>query len=214
MTSRRGVALPRLLEAVQDEDTRVRLAVYEILTRFESEEAARKTLFAALADPDSTVVNAVTELLKAMTSMDYDALIDLLDSENPTAVAAAIDLIVHTRHRPAAAELTELLNDERMPAYRGATIGQLARQALSAIESSLMDGDRSTTAPAKTSGVPGGLDSLEYSDEEKIIRTLKVLRDDDVGQDAEGGQIPAQIRPALARHGQSADFAFALPRLE
>jgi len=196
-----GVALSQLLEAVQDEDTRVRLAAYEILTRFESEEAARKTLFAALADPDSTVVNAVTELLKAMTSMDCDALIDLLDSENPTAVAAAIDLLVHARHRPAAAELTELLNDERMPAYRGATIGQLAGQALNAIESSLMDGDRPTTAPAKPSGMPGGLDSLEYSDEEKIIRTLKVLRDDDWGRT----QKAAKFLRRFARHLRGTD---------
>ncbi len=196
-----GVALPRLLEAAHGEDARIRLAVYEILTRFENEEAAQKAVFAALADPDSTVVAAVTELLKAMTSMDCDALVDLLDSENPAAVATAIDLLVHARHRSAAAELRELLNDERIPANRSASIGQLARQALHAIESSLTDSDQPTTAPGKTSDLPGDLDLREYSDEEKIIRTLKVLRDDDWGRT----QKAAKFLRRFARHLRGSD---------
>ena len=137
-----------------------------------------------------------------MTTLDCDALVDLLSSENPAAAAAAIDLLVHLRHQPAAAALRDLVNDERMPAYRGATIGQLARQGLSAIESSLMDGQR----PSKTTGgsprLPGGGgDSLEFSDEEKILRTLKLLRDDDWGRT----QKAAKFLRKFARHLRGTD---------
>ncbi|MCY4062452.1 MAG: HEAT repeat domain-containing protein [Chloroflexi bacterium] len=190
------LALPPLLEASQDEYKRVRLAAYEILARFENEEAAQKAVSAALADSDIEIVDAVMELLKAMPSLDCGALIDLLDSENPDTVAAAIDLLGYARHRPAADYLRELLSDERLPAYRGKTIGQLARQALSLIDTSLMDGERGAYAPGKPSSTPGGDDSLEFSDEEKIIRTLTLLRDDDWGRT----QKAAKFLRKFARH--------------
>ena len=178
------VALPPLLEAAQDEDKRARIAACEILARFESEAPARKAVFAALADPDIAVVDAAAELLKSMKSIDHEALIDLLESENPTAVAAAIDLLRHARQQAAADNLRDLLDDERKPAFRGATIGQLARQALKAIEACPMDGDRASATP----GVASGNDKPEFSDEEKIIRTLKVLRDDDWGRTRKAAQ--------------------------
>ncbi len=195
------LALPPLLEAANDEDKGARLAAYEILTRFDNEEAARKAVFAALADSDSAVVDAVTELLKAMPSLDCSALIDLLDSENPNAVAAAIGLLGYARHRPAAAELRQLLNDERMPDYRDKSIGQLARQALSAIDTPLMDGERGAYAAGKPSRMPGEQDSAEFSDEEKIIRTLTVLRDDNWGRT----QKAAKFLRKFARHLRGTD---------
>lgn len=195
------VAMPLLLETANDQDSRVRLAAYEALARFENVEAAQKAVFAALADSDSAIVTAVTEQLKSMTTLDSDALVDLLSSENPAAVAAAIDILAHLRHRPAAAALRELLNDDRMPANRGATIGQLARQGLTAIESSLMDGERPSTAAGESPRPPGGGDSFEYSDEEKILRTLKLLRDDDWGRT----QKAAKFLRKFARHLRGTD---------
>ena len=198
---RADLALPPLLEAAHDADKDLRLAAYEILARFDNEEAARKAVFAALADSDSAVVAAVTEMLKAMSSLDCSALIDLLDSGNPNTVAAAIDLLGYARHRRAAAELRQLLDDERMPANRDLTIGQLARQALSAIDASLMDGERGAYAPAKPSIMPGAQDSIEFSDQEKVIRTLAVLRDDDWGRT----QKAARFLRKFARHLRGAD---------
>ncbi|MCY3864467.1 MAG: HEAT repeat domain-containing protein [Chloroflexi bacterium] len=195
------LALPLLLEAAQDEDKRVRLAAYEVLSRFENAEAAQKAVLAALADSDSAIVEAVMELLKAMPSLDCSALVDLLDSENPNAVAAAIDLLGYARHRPAAGSLRELLSDERVPAYRATTIGQLARQALSAIDLALMDGAQGANAPGRTSGMAGGPDALEFTDEEKIIRTLTVLRDDDWGRT----QKAAKFLRKFARHLRGSD---------
>jgi HEAT repeat protein len=189
-------ALPPLLEAVHAENTRVRLAAYETLARFESELPARKAVIAALSDPDLAVVAAVAELLKTMTSVDYDALVDLLDSENPTTVAAVIDVLGSAQHQPATAALGQLLDDTRMAANRGVTIGQLARQARQAIESSVLDGDKFREAPATNPDLASDSASTAFSDEEKIIRTLEVLRDDDWGRT----QKAAKFLRKFARH--------------
>ncbi len=191
-----ALALPPLLEALRDEDKRVRLAAYEILMRFEDDEAARKAVFAGLADAESAVVEGVTELLKAMPSIDGEALIDLLDSENPVAVAAAIELLVHARHQGAAAGLSALLNDGRTPENRSESIGQLARQALKTIETSPMGGDSQPAAPGERPSLPGEGGAPTFSDEEKIRRTLNVLRDDDWGRT----QKAAKFLRKFARH--------------
>ncbi|MCY3798720.1 MAG: HEAT repeat domain-containing protein [Chloroflexi bacterium] len=194
-------ALPALLEAAHDEVIPVRLEAYGILVGFERELAARKAIFAALTDPNRSIVNAVIDMLKTQPSVDCDALVDLLDSANPMTVAAAIDLLGHARHRPATAALGQLLNDERMPANHGATIGQLARQALDEIESSVMEGDNARSTTGATSGLGGEGAAPGFSDEEKIIRTLKVLRDDDWGRT----QKAAKFLRKFARHLRGAD---------
>ncbi len=194
-------ALPALLEAAHDEENLVRLAAYGILARYERDIAARKAIIAALTDSDSSIVDAVTELLKGQSEADGDALIDLLDSANPLTVAAAIDLLGHLRHRPAAAALGQLLSDERMLANHTATIGQRARQALNEIESSVMDGDSAKSMPGTTSALRSDGAAPGFSDEEKIIRTLKVLRDDDWGRT----QKAAKFLRKFARHLRGTD---------
>ncbi len=194
-------ALPVLLEAAHDGDVAVRLAAYEFLAGFENEESARKATLAALADPDNAIVAAVTELLKRQPSVDCDALFDLLDSANPMTVAAAIDLLGHARHRPAVAWLSQLLNDERTPANQGATIGQLARKAVDEIEASVMEGDSANSTPGARSALGSDGASPGFSDEEKIIRTLKVLRDDDWGRT----QKAAKFLRKFARHLRGTD---------
>ena len=194
-------ALPALLEAAHDEENLVRLAAYGILARYERDIAARKAIIAALTDSDSSIVFAVTELLKDQPAADGDALIDLLDSANPLTVAAAIDLLGHFRHRPAAAALGQLLSDERMLVNHTATIGQLARQALNEIESSVMDGDSAKSMTGTTSALRSDGAAPGFSDEEKIIRTLKVLRDDDWGRT----QKAAKFLRKFARHLRGTD---------
>ena len=194
-------ALPVFLEAAHDEDIPVRLTAYDILVGFENEETARKATLAALADPDSSIVDAVTELLKRQPPVDCDALFDLLDSANPVTVAAAIDLLGHARHRPAVAWLSQLLNDERRLANHNATIGQLARKALDEIEASVMGDDPETSPSSARRHQASDSDSLAYSDEEKIIRTLKVLRDDDWGRT----QKAAKFLRKFARHLRGTD---------
>ena len=176
-----GDALPHLLEATDDDSKPVRLAAHEILSKFEGEVAAQTALIAALSDPDSEVVVAVTALLQSISLTDYDVMIDLLDSENPGAVAAAIAVLGDSRQRQAAAELSGLLDDQRQPAQGGPTIGQRAREAIDRLNASVMTGDGSHDVSMKTGS--GGLsNSPAFSDAEKVMRTLDVLRDDDWGR--------------------------------
>ena len=196
-----SAALPLLLEAADDKHKRVRLAAYEILSQFEDEIAAKKTIIAALSDPDIAIVDAVTELLKSISTVDYDALVDLLDSENPMTVAAAIDILGAARHRPAVPDFKRLLDDERRPPNRGATIGQLSRQALDTFETSIFAGDQSGDVSGATSGAASDRSAPGYSDEEKIKRTLEVLRDDDWGRT----QKAAKFLRKFTRHLRGSD---------
>ena len=196
-----SAALPPLLEATDDEHKRVRLAAYEILLQFEGEVAAQKAIIAALSDPDSAIVDAVTELLKSISAVDYDELIDLLDSENPMTIAAAIDILGAARHRPAVPDFKRLLDDERRPANGGSTIGQLARQALDTFETSVFTGDQSGDVSGSTTGSGSDRSRQGYSDEEKIKRTLEVLRDDDWGRT----QKAAKFLRKFTRHLRSTE---------
>jgi len=175
-------ALPVLLAAARDERPDVRLAAYESLANFASEASARKAVLAALSDTDLSVVAACADLLKAMPEVDYDALVELLDSENPATVAAAVDILGSARYQPALGALGQLVDDARAAENHGVSIGRLARQARRAIEAapSLGVSDRSASAPTAELAGDGG--SGAFSDEEKIIRTLSVLRDDDWGR--------------------------------
>ncbi len=192
-----GESLPLLLEATADDDKRVRLAAYEILCKFDGEIAAQKALVAALSDPDSETVTAMTELLRGAELDEYDVFYDLLDSANPTAVAAAITILGDSRNAVAASELSQLRNDMRIPAQGGGTIGQRAREAIDRLEASVTGGD---STPADVSGTIEGARS-KYSDKEKILRTLQVLRDDDWGRT----QKAAKFLRKFARHMRGRD---------
>ena len=194
-------ALPLLLDAARDPDVEIRLAAYRRLSRFAEEEAAQKAVFAALADPSREVVEAATELLKAMTALDCDALLDLLESENAMAVAAAIDLLRHNQHQAAVHALSQLVDDERMPRNGASTIGMQARQALEYIEASPKAGDEQSAATGDAVQLPHSEEATSYSDEEKIRRTLEVLRDDDWGRT----QKAAKFLRRFARHLRGKD---------
>ena len=164
------LALPILLEMTDDEDKRVRLAAYEGLSRFDEDAAARSALVAALEDDDSDIVTAAIELLAAAKS------------------AAA------------APELRRLLDDSRPADGSEATIGQLARDALNAIEEAQGGSAESAT---------GGPAPASYGDEEKIRRTLQVLRDDDWGR----AQKAARFLRKFAKHLRCSGSPKILPLL-
>ena len=134
----------------------------------------------------------MTELLRDTKLNEYDALYDLLESANPMAVAAAIAILGDSREEPAISQLSQLQNDARQLAQGGATIGRRAREAIDKLESSIMSG---AGARADSSGTADSAQS-KYSDEEKILRTLQVLRDDDWGRT----QKAAKFLRKFARH--------------
>lgn len=192
-------ALPHLLSATADADKRVQLAAYEVLARFD-DVPARKALIAALSHRDIKVVETVTSLLRQSSLADSDALIELLDSANPTVVAAAIAILAGTEHRQAADAIGQLVDDPRQPGQGAPTIGQRARAALQQLAASEVSGDDSRERLA----VPGSGDNgsaAAFSDAEKIARTLDVLRDDDWGRT----QKAAKFLRKFARHMRGRD---------
>ncbi len=185
-------SLPLLLEASADADKRVRLAAYDILSRFEGDATAQKAVVAALSDPDIELVMAVTELLQGKALSDFDVLYDLLESSNASTVAAAITILGASGQRQALDELKRLQGDERQPAQGGPAIGKRAHDAVGKLEASVMRGDDPRRNGA---GLVAG-NEARFSDEEKIRRTLQVLRDDDWGRT----QKAAKFLRKFARH--------------
>lgn len=192
-------ALPHLLGATDDADKRVQLAAYEVLARFD-DVTGQKALVAALSHRDNDVVDAVTGLLQLSSLTDYDALIELLDSANPTVVAAAIEILAGADQRQAADAIGQLIDDVRLPGQGAPTIGQRARAALQQLSATLTTGDVPLDRPAVPgSGVNGN--AAAFSDAEKIRRTLDVLRDDDWGRT----QKAAKFLRKFARHMRGRD---------
>ncbi|MCY3573140.1 MAG: HEAT repeat domain-containing protein [Chloroflexi bacterium] len=178
-------SLPALLSAIDDSDQGVRLAAYEVLARFADESAAQKPLIAALSDPDTATVRAVTDLLKTAPDLDCEALLNLLESANPPTVAAAIEIVAEKKYPAALPDLERLLASP-LTLADGRAISQLARAAMSEIES----------AAAEAAPAPGGSATAGFTDSEKISRTLQVLRDDDWGRT----QKAAKFLRRFARH--------------
>jgi len=186
-------ALPHLIKASADEDIRVQLAACEALAGFD-DESARKALVAALPDADIEILESVTNLLQQTSLADYDPLIDLLDSGNPSVVAAAIAILAGAGQRHAAEAIEQLRDDPRQPAQGAPTIGQRARAAVQQLAAG---GAESLDGPA----VPGKGSQATFSDAEKIRRTLEVLRDDDWGRT----QKAAKFLRRFARHMRGRD---------
>ena len=178
-------SLPHLLDMTSDSETLVRLATYEIIWRYSEEVAARKALIAALSDPQQAVVDAVTELLKDTTDLALDDLLELLDSDNASTVAAAIDILRAGKYAPALGALSRLRNDRRRARNESETIGQLAAKATSAISDSAAIDDMDAPIGPTLSDRSDDSDAQAgqtFSDEEKVLRTLDLLREDDWGR--------------------------------
>ncbi len=192
-------SLPHLLDMTTDSNTLVRMTTYEILWRYSDQLAARKALIAALSDPEQSLVDAVTELLTDSPDLALDDLLELLDSDNPSAVAAVIAILQAGKYEPALAALSRLRQDSRRPHDKSATIGELAAKAVAAISDNLASDMRPSPASpsrrdasSKSPLQPGSA----FSDEEKVQRALELLRDDDWGRT----QKAAKFLRKFARH--------------
>ncbi len=192
-------SLPLLLEATADTDKRVRLAAFESLSRFDGEISAQKAVVAALSDPDIEIVKAATEHLCGVVLIDYDSLVDLLDSANEATVAAAIEVLDAAGNRAAIVALERLVGDARLSPQDGVSIGQLARRSIASLEAATIDGDDSRHAATGLGEDKPG----DFSDEEKIRRTLQVLRDDDWGRTQKAAKFLRKFARHLRGRGKS-----------
>lgn len=205
-------SLPHLLDMTRDSETLVRLATYEILWRFSEQVAARKALVAALSDPQQSIVDAVTELLKDSPDLALDDLLELLDSDKPSTVAAAIDILQADKFAPALDALSRLRKDRRRPRDKAATIGELATKAVTAISEAAAPDKRPAAGDPSTSGGSADIAAQPgqaFSDEEKVLRTLELLRDDDWGRT----QKAAKFLRKFARHLRGRDHDSVLRTL-
>ena len=184
------LAIPHLLDLTTDSETLVRLAALDCLSRFPDELPARKAIIAALSDADQQIVSAAAELLKTMPGLDYDELLELLESSNAATVSAVIDVLKTACYPPVLPALTALLNDDRTFQDGIVTIGQRAAEAVNAIEADQArskDLNQDDSIPTRTSvhqdsGARQEFQDQHFSDEEKILTTLQLLRDDDWGR--------------------------------
>ena len=170
----RGAALPILLEMAGADEAPVRLAACEGLADFVDEDAACQALVAALSDADKDVIAAATESLKTAQSVDYAELMRLLDSDSAPTVAAAARIL-----REAPARRVE----ESRPADMDAGNDTAA------------DATDDNAETVQTEGLP------TFTDEEKILRTLGLLRHDDWGKT----QKAAKFLRRFARHLRGSD---------
>ena len=205
-------SLPHLLDMTSDSETLVRLATYEILWRFTEQVTARKALVAALSDPQQAIVDAVAELLKDCPDLALDDLLELLDSDNASTVAAVINILQAGKFAPAVNALTRLREDRRRPRDKAATIGELAGNAVAAI-SEAAAGDQRVAAASPSLRVPGADTAAQpgqaFSDEDKVLRTLELLRDDDWGRT----QKAAKFLRKFAKHLRGKDHNSVLRAL-
>lgn len=205
-------SLPHLLDMTSDSETLVRLATYEILWRFSEQVAARKALVAALSDPEQSIVDAVAELLKDCPDLALDDLLELLHSDKSSTVAAVIDILQAGKFAPALEALSRLRNDRRRPRDKAATIGELASKAVAAIsEAAGSDKRRAAGDPPwrGDSADAAAQPPQAFSDEEKVLRTLGLLRDDDWGR----SQKAAKFLRKFARHLRGRDHDSVLRTL-
>ena len=190
-------SLPALLEATTDMEKRVRLEAYEQLARHEDEPAAQKALIAGLADDEAEVVAAATAWLRGMKLDDYDAIYELLSSSKSETVAAAIAILGASQTREAIAALRQLQDDTRQPVPEGATLSQLANEAIAKVEAeTAAHDDSSRERRASAPSLPG-----QFSAGEKVQRALQVLRADDWGRT----QKAARFLRKFARHMRGDD---------
>ncbi len=197
-------SLPHLLDMTSDSEALVRLATYEILWRFSEQVTARKALVAALSDPQQSIVDAVAELLKDCPDLALDDLLELLDSDKSSTVAAAIDILEAGKFAPALDALSRLRKDRRRPRDKAATIGELAAKAVAAISEAAGTEERLEAANPSLGAASAEIaaqPSQAFSDEEKVLRTLELLRDDDWGRT----QKAAKFLRKFARHLRGRD---------
>lgn len=205
------LAIPHLLDLTTDHEILVRLAAYDGLSRFPNELPARKSIIAALSDANQQAVNAATELIKTMPNIDYDELVDLLDGGNPSTVAAVIEILSEVRYQPALAALQSLVEDERRIQDGIATIGQRAAEAVNAIKAGPAPSQKLVRHDSVQDGLSTNQDLVSrqetgdqpFTDEEKILTTLQLLRDDDWGRT----QKAAKFLRKFAKHLRNSEHS-------
>lgn len=180
--------LPYLLKTAKDDETQVRLASLDLLSKLMIHLRAQQAVMAALSDEDYLVIDTVADYLKSSSMLDSNLLFPLLQHENLQTVAATIDILGTTKDATAVPMLIDFLDDERIPWLGEKTIGQCAAQALLSIGTpkaiQAIDGYGYVAEPELSHVIlPDDTEQVQqkrnYKTAEKVQLSLKALRSDD-----------------------------------
>lgn len=153
------IAVPALTAALTDSETQVRIAAAETLAAFGSAPDVAAALVAALNDSDYLVCDAVSGALKSVGAPAVDGLIALLDSDNPNARGAAVEILGAVADARAVPALIARLFDADYPWMAEEPISESAARALLAIDTfEARDAVRAwrRTNPAAAAAAPEG----------------------------------------------------------
>lgn len=128
-----ATAIPRLAQALNDEDSQVRLAVVKALAAFQDAPGAISALIEALNDDEYMVCDAAKEALKQLGKPPMPALLDTLHSGNVNTRGAAIEVLGSVRDTSAIPAIVDCLSDLRRPWLSDERICDIAAKALDAI---------------------------------------------------------------------------------
>jgi HEAT repeat protein len=126
-------AIPRLAQALNDEDSQVRLAAVQALATFQETPGVVNALVEALHDDEYVVCDAAKEALKQIGTPPMPALVDTLHTDNVNTRGAAIEVLGSVRDTSAISGIAECLSDLRRPWLSDERICDIAAKALEAI---------------------------------------------------------------------------------
>jgi len=128
-----AVAVPRLITALKDEDSQVRLAAVNTLVLMKDDIRVMPTLLTALSDPDLLVCDGAKEALKKIARPPVPGLIDLLRGDDVNVRGAIIEILGSIKDAESIPDLLDCLTDIRNPWLSSDRICDLALRALEAI---------------------------------------------------------------------------------
>lgn len=177
-------ALPLILEATNDEDLQVRLTAFSLLANFTGHDEVKQRMVTALSEPDSMIVDTVTDLLKSKDLLTTDELLNLLHTDNVQQLAATVQILCGKQDNSILPHLIPLLDDERKPwmdrsiaDYAANTIEVIGTpEAMQALEQANYQ-QVSLNEPITTQTIKPTT-KKSYTTIEKVSMSLNVLRDD------------------------------------
>jgi HEAT repeat protein len=126
-------AVEPLIVRLSDDDWNVRRAAAEALGRLGDAQSV-EPLVACLRDDDRDVRHAAAEALAKIGESSVELLIELLDDKDSNVTLGALRALGRIGDVRAVKPITRLLDDQRKPLFSQKTIGEVAQEALRAIE--------------------------------------------------------------------------------
>jgi HEAT repeat protein len=163
------VAVPKLVTALADEDSQVRITAIKTLTRFRDDARVLPVLVQALYDDEYLVGDAAKDALKTVGKPPLPGLMSALRSTNLNVRAAAIDIAGAIGEQDAIPDLIESLTDIRTLWLSDERMCDIAATALEAIGTPTALEAADQWRSAQSSPVRQPIPALENTEQERDI---------------------------------------------